>query len=186
MARYHINKNDEVKPCRAKEGNCRFGGRSGSENHYADINAAKEEANKRLENKYSELKSTTKTLSSEQFKSIHDRLQNALVLYGGADKNELSKVKTVDEIVEKWFDGDSSRYRSFRRLMNDESMKEDAKRSVGGLIQKGMKVNSSSTVEGINSKLEKSKFVDSEVDLLDEPIKGMNIDTIKSGLLKAF
>lgn len=56
MAKYHINHKGEVKLCRAQI-KCRFGGASGSENHFEDRSKAEQKAQKDLSQKYGQLNS---------------------------------------------------------------------------------------------------------------------------------
>lgn len=54
MAKYHINNKGEVKLCRAQI-KCRFGGASGSENHFADKSEAEKKAQKDLSQRYGQV-----------------------------------------------------------------------------------------------------------------------------------
>ena len=51
MVKFHINANGDAKPCHAKL-RCRFGGASGSENHFNSLAAAEEASQKKLEKAY--------------------------------------------------------------------------------------------------------------------------------------
>lgn len=65
MAKYHINSKGEPAICRAKKGNCPFGG---ADSHYDNLKAAQDEANKRNEEEYSLLpKSKTKGKKTKKF-----------------------------------------------------------------------------------------------------------------------
>ena len=44
MARYHINKNGVPSVCKAKPGNCPYGGQDGNENHFSNIEDAQKAA----------------------------------------------------------------------------------------------------------------------------------------------
>lgn len=56
MAKYHINRKGEVKLCRAQI-KCRFGGASGSDNHFTDKGEAEKKAQKDLSRKYGQVNS---------------------------------------------------------------------------------------------------------------------------------
>lgn len=51
MAKYHINHKGEVKPCQARV-KCRYGGASGSDNHFSNIADAEQAVQKRFSEKY--------------------------------------------------------------------------------------------------------------------------------------
>lgn len=187
MAKYHINGDGEVKPCRAKMGNCRFGGESGNDNHFGDINQAREAAAKKFQENFPSISSNTKTVSPERFSQVKEEIQKALVAYGGVQKNsDLASVSSTNEIIAKWFDGDNSSYKAFRRLISDDTLKPESKRSVGTLITKGLTVNNSVSIDKLNKSLDESKFSNSEIDLLDEPVKGIDLESITNGSLRAF
>lgn len=51
MAKFHINNNGEPKTCHAKV-RCRFGGASGTENHFSSLKEAEAASQKKLEKIY--------------------------------------------------------------------------------------------------------------------------------------
>lgn len=183
MARYHINDRGEVRPCRAKPGNCRFGGASGTADHFESAAEARVAADKKLQKSYGAVASVARPLNDAQFRNLRDDVQSALVTYGGVPKaSDLDEVRSVDDMVQKWFAGDAARLKSFRRLMRDTTMDTDTKKSVASFINKGMAVNTTDAVE----KLQKTDSADSDIELLDEPVRGMSLDAIRAGNLRAF
>lgn len=76
MAKFHINNNGEAKACHAKV-RCRFGGESGNENHFASMDAAEAESQKRLEKMYGKVTGGVKKSDlSEGAKSALAKLYN--------------------------------------------------------------------------------------------------------------
>lgn len=77
--KYHINKNGVPAVCRAKEGNCPYGGESGSENHFDTIEEAQVAADKQNELQFGLIggvKFNTAT-TDEDFRHIENRLNEA-------------------------------------------------------------------------------------------------------------
>lgn len=185
--KYHINSDGEAKPCTAKV-RCRFGGESGVENHFSSAEDAQKEVQKRLQKEFSQLLSVRSSGNSAQFAKNRDSIAAALVTYGGIKStSDLASVSNTDEIVDKWFDGDSSRYKAFKRLVESNNITPETKKSVGTFVQRGVPVSLSNSVHEVPHARAQDKFDESEVDLLDDlPGGKIDMEAIRNGNLKAF
>lgn len=187
VTKYHINNDGEARPCGAKV-KCRFGGESGTENHFSTAEAAETEVQKRLQKEFSHVSSMRQKGSSAQFIKNRDAIKDALVSYGAVESSsDLAEVKNTDEIVSKWFDGDSSSYKSFKRLTESNDITPDTKRSVGAFVHRGLPVNISSSVHEVPHARANDKFDESEIDLLEDiPNSRIDLDAVRRGDLRAF
>lgn len=75
MSKYHINKNGVPAPCRAKEGNCPYGGMDGNEDHFDTL----EEAQKHIDNENERIhglaaKVKTSLTADEGFQKIKEMI----------------------------------------------------------------------------------------------------------------
>lgn len=185
--KYHINNDGEARPCGAKV-KCRFGGESGVENHFSSAEAAEVEVQKRLQKEFSHVSSMRQKGTSAQFVKNREAIKTALVSFGAVkNADSLPEVRNTDEMVEKWFDGDSSRYKSFKRLTEANDITTDTKKSVASFVQKGLPVNISSTVHDVPHSRSDDKFEESEIDLLEDIPNGkINLEELRSGKLRAF
>lgn len=122
MANWHINTKGEVHPCRAKPGNCRFGGATGEENHFS----SKEDA---------ELSLAKKNLD---YSALGTRKKRSTINIGKANTETLAAVET--------------------------------------LVDKGLAVSSAKTLDALQPATGRY----SEVDILEEDLKGLSLDVLKS------
>lgn len=185
--KYHINSQGEAKPCSAQV-KCRFGGETGVENHFSTVEAAQAEVQHRLQKEFSQLASVHSRGTTPQFIKNRDAIKSALLTYGGVkDEASLAEVSNTAEMVNKWFDGDSSRYKSFKRLVESNDITPETKKSVGTFVQRGVPVSLSGSVHEVPHARSQEKFDESEVDLLEDlPGNKIDVDALRRGSLKAF
>lgn len=185
--KYHINSQGEAKPCAAQV-KCRFGGETGVENHFSTVEAAQAEVQSRLQQEFSHVASVRNRGTTPQFIKNRDAIKDALVTYGGVkDKAALEEVSNTEEMVQKWFDGDSSRYKSFKRLVESSDITPETKKSVGTFVQRGVPVSLSGSVHEIPHSRSDDKFDESEVDLLEDlPGNKIDMNALRNGNLRAF
>lgn len=121
MANWHINDKGEVHPCRARSGNCRFGGASGEENHFS----SRESAELSLAKKDGE------------YSALGTRRKRAPL--------DIGKAKTETRVA------------------------------VETLLDKGVAVNTTKTLDGLPLGVARH----SQVDILEEDLKGISLDVLK-------
>lgn len=184
--KFHVNSKGEVGPCKAKV-RCRFGGESGVENHFDTVEAAREAAQKNLQEEFSHLSSVRRGVSP-QFIKMRDSIGATLVSYGIVENSDsLSEVASVDEIVTNWFGGDANRYESFRKIAETGDINDSTKKSIGFFVQKGLQVSISTKASEVPAFGNKDKFADSEIDLLDEDPNGkIDMEAVMRGEFRAF
>lgn len=185
--KFHINSDGEAKPCSAQV-RCRFGGESGVENHFSSAEEAQAEVQNRLQKEFSQVSSVRSRGTSTQFLKNRDAIRSALLTYGGVkNESDLADVKNTDELVDKWFEGDASRYKSFKRLTEANDITPDTKKSVGVFVQRGLPVSISASVHEVPHSRSDDKFEESEIDLLEDlPGNTIDMEALRNGDLKAF
>mgnify|MGYP001075635259 CR=1 FL=1 len=106
MSKFHINKNGVPAPCRAKEGNCPYGG---SDSHYDTYEEAQKAATAKLESEHG-LLATAETKNPEYEAKI-DEVFTEVAKYlekmdydSRPDYDEFSReIEAADDLVRKYF-----------------------------------------------------------------------------------
>lgn len=85
MPMYHINKNGVPSVCKAKPGNCPYGGQDGNENHFSNIEDAQKAADKIHEKEFNLLPNNQLNLSPSASQKIEKQI---VVLKGKIDPDK--------------------------------------------------------------------------------------------------
>lgn len=86
MAKYHINNNDEAKICRAQI-KCRFGGENGKENHFDSMQEAEQKIQEKYSNTLSQFKGVSKDTSTNDLKKLSS---------AGVKVTKINSIKSYD------------------------------------------------------------------------------------------
>lgn len=110
MAKFHIGKKGEPTVCRAKNGNCPFGG---EEQHYSTKQEAQQAIEKSLENQHKTINSIQKTntvsLSSDELiNKLYDNISNVLMDSYYYNKYDTSDAKPGNFSKKQWKDINAS------------------------------------------------------------------------------
>ena len=190
--KYHMNpETGKVSACRAKV-KCRFGGASGSENHFNSKEAAEKASEELMSSKHgftSVRKSAeSKPVGKSKFELTKSNIRAGLVKTG-ISASALPDVSSEEELVEKWFGGDRAKYDLISRISEPKShLTQKTKDSVSGFVKKGAAVGFVPDMEHLaRAKKSGSESSVSEVDLIDD-LPGGKIDLadLASGKLRAF
>lgn len=157
--KWHINGQGQVGRCSAKK-KCPFGGVSGFENHYTNKEDAELAAISKLEGVSPW--STAKKNGGVSFQQTRDSMKKTLLSLGVAKANELPEVSNTKELVEKWFDGDKSKFEDFKELSSNKELAPAAKKAMAQMLNKGLSIQK---VDSFN-KLDEG----ATVDILDESV----------------
>lgn len=189
--KYHINDDYEVKPCSATEdGRCPFWGRHSGNNHYNNENDAINAIETILSKKHTfsfRKKNTVKV----EFIKHREETRKSLINYSNVDNNSLEHVENVDEMIQKWFNGDKETYSTFKNTINNEEIKDDTKKSVSSFLQKGMSVKNTKNVKDLPIELDNDfsndfDFDSSEITLIDDTPDKVDLEDLRNGHLNAF
>lgn len=132
MARYHINNADEVGVCKAGKESCPFGGESGEENHYSSQEEARQEAEKRLEEKHGLVNKIYKAGAKDtsEAEALHPEVKKRIINESTAGKSKLhpsvvAKVfaKDRDELVRRRVASKVKSQNVLRKMADDDSAK---------------------------------------------------------------
>lgn len=185
--KYHINNKGEVKPCRAKV-KCRFGGANGNENHFTSASEAEKYVQEKLTRTYDPMRSVRRVGSpNAQFIKNRDNLRDSLVSFGVKNAENLPDVNSVDEIVNKWFNGDSDQYKRTKNLIETSpGITNETKKSLGGILQSHVNLNVV-TVDNLSRIPDTDAFSSSDVDLLEDSDENtIDVKALMNGEITAF
>lgn len=173
--KYHINNENKVGVCRAKK-SCRFGGNTGFDNHYTDKKEALEAASKQIAKEFS----STTTSASKKFIENTENLKNLIISYGFKKSSELPPVSNNSEIIKKWFNNDKANYNNFKKLIENDSLNSNSKKSIAYLMSKNIDIE----VVSLKNLKNNSDFSNSVVEIFeDTPENNMSLDDIINGKL---
>ena len=171
MIKWHINDKGEVGRCSATKGNCPFGGASGLENHYS----SREEAVKTVASSmdgFSNLGTASKKQSNDLFKRNTESLRKSLVDFGVKNSTEFPEVRSTEELVQRWFDGNHERLEAFKKLVSNQTMSDVSKQSVADLLFRGVTVEQVESVDSLKSS--------ATVDILDDSLHGISLAQLRA------
>lgn len=189
---YHVNPGTgKVSVCRAKI-KCRFGGVDGTENHYD----SKQEANAAAELVMAELHADTNRLKEPlrkavpvrtEFEASKKRIRESLAK-AGVDV-DLPDVRTEKELIAKWFNGDTEKYKVIARIADpNDSLQSETKKSVSGFVKRGAAVGFVTDIDALNKVKRKkpTELEQSEVDIMDDGFEKIDPRSLATGNLVAF
>lgn len=178
--RYHINNKDEVGLCKAQEGKCPFKDKDGNEKtHYTTRTEANYVLSEKLNKKYSPLSSTKKRTLPKKFIESRENIKKLLIDLNIKEEKDLKNVNTVQEMVNKWFDGDRSKYNIFRDMSTSE-INNQTKNSIYEMIQNNISVN----IAKENNIDTKPNTTFSNIDILDDDFDNITLEKIRENKLE--
>lgn len=163
--KWHINNNGEAKRCYAKN-NCRFGGKSGFDDHFYNEKEALERSSEILAKRYGEFaqpqKKGQKAISQEERKRLID--------FGLKESGKLSTTK--DDVIESGFKNNRKSYEKFQKFAKESSKySPQTRESIGKMLSKGISVNSVESIEeASSSRLHHVSISESGVDVIEESV----------------
>jgi len=123
LTKWHINDKGEVHPCKARPGNCRFGGQTGDKNHFSSKEGAE--------------------------------------LYLAKGNSGFSELGT----------------RRKRVQIEIGAAKPETKAAVETLLERGVAVSATKSLDGLTAATPSRS---SEVDILDDDLKGITLESVKA------
>lgn len=179
---YHINNQYEVKPCGAtmKE-NCPFFGNFGNENHYENFEQAVISSEAASQGTHGMFAGS----ASSAFTRNRNDIEQHFIQWGLVRKtNPLPEVRSTQEMINKWFSGDKTRYNSFKKIITDKDLNSDTKKDIAILLMRGLSVSTTNNVRKLGEN--KNNTTNSEITIIEENSDTITQNDLREGNAQAF
>lgn len=178
---YHINNNYEVKECNASiQENCPFFGNFGNNNHYQDYIEATKISEQVLAKNLGTFSET-----NSNFINNRNEISYYLKKFGFVREGHLlPEVKSMKEIVNKWFAGDKEKYSTFKKIISKEDLSIDTKKDITILIMRGCTINTTENVKTLGNQNSASDA--SEITIISENSDKITLEDLRTGQYNLF
>lgn len=174
MEKFHINSKGVVGKCTAQINDCQFS----KNDHFDNKKQAEQAAQEKLEKRYGSITKMFKPKPRRSSRISTKNIEETITKYG-IKGNINETVKTKNDVIDKWFDGDKKTFVFTERLSNNNNeFKEGTKDSIKEMIQTGVQVRMPKIHE--LSEHDDDVFNNSVIDLIDDTVEN------KTNIVKTF